>query len=121
MTGARTESWPALRDGGEYSAASLAEHLKETLTIHRLHVFPELGVSLKTTNLIDSVMARLESKTNHVTRWRTSNLKLRWCAAVLRKTERQFRRLKHHRLLFNDDWDTLTPTAKLQETLWPSF
>ena len=51
-----------LRLRNESAAASLAEGLEETLTLHRLGVFPALGVSFKTTNLIESVMARLEAK-----------------------------------------------------------
>ena len=89
----------ALRLVNESAAASLAEGLEETLTLHRLQVFPELGVSFKTTNLIESVMARLEAKTHRVTRWRTSDQKLRWCAAALWAMERQFRRVKNHRHL----------------------
>ena len=81
------------------AAASLEEGLEETLTLHRLGVFPTLGVSFKTTNLIESVMARLEAKTRRVTRWRTSDQKLRWCASALWATERQFRRVKGHRHL----------------------
>ena len=88
-----------LRLVNESAAASLAEGLDETLTLHRLNVFPELGVSFKTTNLLESVMARLEAKTHRVTRWRTSDQKLRWCAAALSAMERQFRRVKHHRQL----------------------
>ena len=80
------------------AAASLEEGLKETLTLHRLGVFIALGVSFKTTNLIERVMARLEGKTGRVTHWRTSDQKLRWCAALL-ATERQFRRVKGHRAL----------------------
>lgn len=81
------------------AAASLAEGLEETLTLHRLGVFPELGVSFKTTNLIESVMARREAKTQRVTRWRTSDQKLRWCASALWAAERQFRRVKNYRHL----------------------
>ena len=81
------------------AAASLEEGLEETLTLHRLGVFPALGVSFKTTTLIESVMARLEAKTCRVTRWRTSDQKLRWCASALWATERQFRRVKGHRQL----------------------
>ena len=88
-----------LRLLNESAAASLAEGLEETLTLHRLGVFPALGVSFKTTNLIESVMARLEAKTQRVTRWRTSDQKLRWCASALWATERQFRRVKGHRQL----------------------
>ncbi len=88
-----------LRLVNESAAASLAEGLEETLTLHRLNVFPELGVSFKTTNLIESVMARLEAKTRRVTRWRTSDQKLRWCGSALWAMERQFRRVKHHKHL----------------------
>lgn len=88
-----------LRLLNESAAASLAEGLEETLTLHRLNVFPELGVSFKTTNLIESVMARLEAKTQRVTRWRTSDQKLRWCASALWAAERQFRRVKGYRHL----------------------
>jgi hypothetical protein len=46
-----------------------------------------------------AVMARLEAKTLRVTRWRTSDQKLRWCASALWATERQFRGIKNHRHL----------------------
>ena len=88
-----------LRVVNESAAASLAEGLDETLTLHRLQVFPELGVSFRSTNLIESVMARLEAKTHRVTRWRTSDQKLRWCAAALWAAERQFRCVKGYRHL----------------------
>ena len=88
-----------LRLLNESAAASLAEGLDETLTLHRLGLLGELGVSFKTTNLIESVMARLEAKTGRITRWRTSDQKLRWCAAALWATERQFRRVKQFRQL----------------------
>ena len=81
------------------AARSLEEGLEETLTLHRLNVFPELGVSLKTTNLIESVMARVEAKTARVARWRTSDQKLRWCAAALLAAEAQFRRVKGYQKL----------------------
>ena len=78
----------------ESAAASLEEGLEETLTLHRLNVFPELGVSFKTTNLSESVMSRLEARTRRVTRWRTSDQKRRWCASALWAMEKQFRRVK---------------------------
>jgi transposase-like protein len=76
------------------AARSLEEGLEETLTLHRLGVFPELGTSFKTTNLIENVMAQLEQKTQKVDRWRTSDQKFRWCAAALLAVEPQFRRVK---------------------------
>ena len=83
-----------LRVVNESAARSLEEGLEETLTLHRLGVFPELGRSFKTTNLIETVMAQLERKTQKVDRWRTSDQKLRWCAAALLAVEQQFRRVK---------------------------
>ena len=83
----------------ESAAASLEEGLAETLTLHRLGIFPELGVSFKTTNLLESVMARLEAKTERVDHWRTSDQKLRWCAAALWLVEAQFRRVKGYEKL----------------------
>jgi len=78
----------------ESAARSLEEGLDETLTLHRLNVFVELGTSFKTTNLIESVMARVEAKTHRVGRWRTSDQKQRWCAATLLQLEQRFRRVK---------------------------
>lgn len=83
----------------ESAARSLEEGLEDTLTLHRLNVFPELGVSFKTTNLIESVMARVEAKTARVDRWRTSDQKLRWCAAALLAAEAKFRRVKGYKHL----------------------
>jgi len=83
----------------ESAARSLEEGLEETLTLHRLAVFPELGTSFKTTNLIESVMARVEAKTERVDRWRTSDQKLRWCAAALLAAEAKFRRVKGYKQL----------------------
>ena len=73
---------------------ALEEGLAETLTLHRLGVFSELGTSFKTTNLLEHVMAQLERKTQQVDRWRTSDQKFRWCAAALLAVEPHFRRVK---------------------------
>ena len=91
-----------------------AEGMKETLTLHRLGVFPALGVSFKTTNPIESVMSRVEARTRRVTRWRTSDQRLRWCASALWAMERQFRHVKLYRdlpLLKQAVQCTLTPTT----------
>ncbi|MGH7711367.1 MAG: IS256 family transposase [Gemmatimonadaceae bacterium] len=81
------------------AAASLLEGLEETLTLHRLGVFAALGVSFKTTNLLESVMARVEARTGRVDYWRTSDQKLRWSAASLLAIEAQFRRVKGYQKL----------------------
>ena len=83
----------------ESAARSLEEGLNETLTLHRLGVFAELGTSFKTTNLIESVMARVDAKTRRVGRWRTRDQKQRWCAATLLQIEQQFRRVRAYQQL----------------------
>ena len=57
---------------------SLDEGLEETLTLHRLRVFDHLGVSLKTTNAIESINSRLEHYTHRVTCWKNSSQRQRW-------------------------------------------
>ena len=65
------------------AVASLDEGLEETLTLHRLGVFPLVGRSLKTTNVLESVNAQAEQRCGRVDRWRNSNHKQRWLAAAL--------------------------------------
>ena len=60
------------RRGGA-AARSVEEGLDETLTRHRLGVFPELGRRFKTTNLIETVKAELERKSLEVDHRRTSD------------------------------------------------
>jgi transposase-like protein len=71
------------------AARSLEEGLYETLTLYRLNVHRKLGISA--TNLIESVMARVEAITRRVDRCRTSDQKLRWRTASLLHIQRGFR------------------------------
>lgn len=81
------------------AARSLEEGLDETPTLHRLDVLPKLVIRFKTTNLIESVMARVEAKVHLVTHVRTSGKKQRWCAATLLEIEKQFRKVKGYQHL----------------------
>lgn len=81
------------------AARSREEGLEETLTLHRLNVFRPLGPSFRTTNLIETMMARVEATTLRVDRWRTSDQKLRWCAAALLAVEPRLRRVKNYNKL----------------------
>ena len=81
------------------AAASLDEGLEETLTLHRLGVFRELGISLKTTNALESIHARVESRVAKVDHWRNSEQKQRWLAAALLDLEPRLRRIKNFRAL----------------------
>ena len=81
------------------AAASLDEGLEETLTLHRLGLFHALGVSLKTTNCLESLHAQLGQVTDKVDRWRTSDQKQRWVASALLTIEPRLRRITGDRHL----------------------
>jgi putative transposase len=81
------------------AASSLDEGLEETLTLHRLGVFQQLGTSLKTTNTLESIHARVESRTAKVDHWRNSEQKQRWMATALLDLEPRLRRIRNYRAL----------------------
>ena len=78
---------------------SLDEGLEETLTLHRLGVFPVLGISLKTTNCLESINAQLSRLLKRVTYWKNSNQKHRWLASSLLSIEQNLRRIKGYTAL----------------------
>jgi putative transposase len=78
---------------------SLDEGFEETLTLHRLGLFQELGISFKTTNCMESLMALIAQKTDKVDYWRNSDQKHRWLAAALLDIEPRLRRVKRYRYL----------------------
>ena len=81
------------------AVSSLDEGLEETLTLHRLGLFRELGVSFKTTNCIESLMALIGQRTDKVDYWRNSDQKHRWLGAALLDIEPRLRRVKGYRHL----------------------
>lgn len=83
----------------ESAVASLDEGFEDTLTLHRLGVFPILGRSLKTTNCLESVNAMAEERCGKVDFWKNSNQKHRWLAAALIDIEPRLRKLLGYRQL----------------------
>jgi transposase-like protein len=81
------------------AAGSLEEGLEETLTLHRLGVFDQLGTSLKTTNCIESVMSQVDARCGKVTYWKNSLQKHRWLAASLIDIEPRLNRIRNYRHL----------------------
>ena len=80
----------------ESAAASLAEGMEETITVHRLGVTGTLRRTLVTTNPIESAFDLVKSNARRVKRWRGSAMVLRWVGTGLLKAEVQFRRVKGH-------------------------
>jgi transposase-like protein len=81
------------------AAASLDEGLEETLTLHRLGLFQELGRSFKTTNGIENLNALIGQRTNKVDCWRNADQKHRWLATSLLDIEPRLRKVCGYRHL----------------------
>jgi|SRR5688572_3049752 len=75
------------------ATASLAEGLEETLTLHRLGLFPKLGRSFKTTNCLESVNAQIEERCAKIDHWKNSNQRHRWLAVALQDIEPRLRKV----------------------------
>ncbi len=83
-----------LETRNQSAARSLAEGLEETLTLHRLSVFPLLGLSFKTTNCVESINALVEERCAKVDHWTNSNQRQRWLATALLEIEPRLRKVK---------------------------
>jgi transposase-like protein len=81
------------------AAASLDEGLEETLTLHRLGLFQELGRSFKTTNCIENLNALIGQRTDKVDCWRNADQKHRWLATTLLDIEPRLRKVCGHKHL----------------------
>ena len=88
-----------LDERNQSAAASLAEGLDETLTLHRLGVYGVLGQSLKTTNCLESVDALVEERCAKVDHWQSSSQRHRWLATALLDIEPRLRRVRGYRHL----------------------
>jgi putative transposase len=100
-----------LMDFNPSAARSLAEGLEETLTVHRLHVPPQLRKTLASTNVIESAFSIVEKVCANVKRWHPGDQRERWVGSGLLVAEKQFRRVKGHKLipLLLRQMDTLAP------------
>ena len=81
------------------AVASLDEGFEETLTIHRLGLFKELGRSFKTTNCIENLNSLIANRTGKVDFWRNSEQKQRWLATAILDIEPRFRKVVGYRQL----------------------
>ncbi|HEY7616131.1 MAG TPA: IS256 family transposase [Terriglobales bacterium] len=79
------------------AARSLGEGLEETLTVHRLHVPPQLRQSLSSTNVIESAFSIVERVCANVKRWHGGDQRERWVGSGLLVAEKQFRRVQGHK------------------------
>lgn len=82
------------------AAASLREGLAEMFTVNRLGLSPNLARCLVSTNVIESPHSGVRLRTRRVCRWRDGKMVLRWAAAALLMTEKNFRRIMGYRDLW---------------------
>lgn len=82
------------------AANSLLEGLEETLTLHRLGVFAELGESLKTTNCIENLNSQLVKYIRKVKYWQNSDQLHRWIASGLIEIEQRMRKISNYKKLY---------------------
>ena len=92
------------------AARSLAEGLEETLTLHRLNVPDALRTSLKSTNIIESSLSRVDEISGKVKRWRGGDHLQRWTAKALLVAEKKFRKVRGHQSMAAMI-DSLNPSA----------
>ena len=81
------------------AARSLEEGLDETLTLHKLGLFELLGISLKTTNCIESILSLVERRCCRVSHWKNSSQKERWLATTLLDIEPRLNKVRGYRYL----------------------
>ena len=86
-----------LMDLNPSAARSLGEGLEETLTVHRLHVPPQLRKTLASTNVIESAFSIVERVCSNVKRWHAGDQRERWVGSGLLVAEKQFRRVQGHK------------------------
>ena len=83
----------------ESAVASLDEGLEDTLTLHRLGLFQELGESFKTTNCLENLNSLVGQRTDKVDCWKNAEQKHRWLATTLLDIEPRLRKVRGHRQL----------------------
>jgi putative transposase len=86
-----------LMDLNPSAARSLAEGMEETLTVHRLHLPPQLRQTLASTNVIESAFSVVERVCSNVKRWHGGDQRERWVGSGLLVAEKQFRRVRGHK------------------------
>jgi len=101
-----------LMDLNPSAARSLGEGLEETLTVHRLHVPPQLRKTLASTNVIESAFSIVERVCANVKRWHNGDQRERWVGSGLLVAEKQFRRVQGYKQIpmLLRELETLVPS-----------
>lgn len=82
-----------------HAANSLLEGLDEVLTLQRLGLFSKFSKSFSTTNIIENINSQLAKYIRNVKYWKTSDMRLRWCASALLEIEPRLRKVDNFKNL----------------------
>ena len=82
------------------AAASLLEGLEETFTVNRIGLPSGLRRCLATTNLIENPNGAVRRTARRVTRYRDTQMAMRWAAAGFLEAEKHFRKIQGVRELW---------------------
>jgi len=82
------------------ASGSLLEGLDEMFTVNRLGLPKSLHRGLTTTNIIESSISGVKSRTHRVKNWQDGSMVKRWAASTLIETEKSFRKV----MGFKDLW-----------------
>jgi transposase-like protein len=101
-----------LMDLNPSAARSLGEGMEETLTVHRLHLPPQLRKTMASTNVIESAFSIVEKVCKNVKRWHGGDQRERWVGSGLLVAEHQFRRITGYKLIpvLMEELNTLRPS-----------
>ena len=101
-----------LMDLNPSAARSLGEGMEETLTVHRLHLPPQLRKTMASTNVIESAFSIVEKVCKNVKRWHGGDQRERWVGSGLLVAEHQFRRITGYKLIpvLMEELKTLSPS-----------
>ncbi len=86
-----------LKRANQSALKSYCEAKEDLLTIHQLHLSPELKKLFSTTNPIESLNSLLEEDLRRVKRWRNSDQFQRWLACACLRNEKRMHRIKGYR------------------------
>ncbi len=81
------------------AATSLREGMDDTVIVLTLRIHPTLQRTLRSTNVIESMIDIGRDHASNVKRWRNQDMALRWCAAGMTEARQQFRRVNGHKHL----------------------
>src|ERR1700676_1874224 len=103
-----------LMDLNPSAARSQGEGLEETLTVHRLHVPPQLRKTLASTNVIESAFSIVERVCANVKRWHAGDQRERWVGSGLLVAESNFVEFKdtNRSPSFSGNWRRCFPLGR---------